>query len=183
MNAVLIVSGQPDLLALTPELEGAGLSTTVLEPARLGEIERDFSGVLLLDLRDLSSVATDRLAAARTAAGRAGAVVVHKGAGTIVARPDGQYGICPLVAPGLASAGTGDVLTGLIAALLGGGMAAWDAARLGVYLHARSGQMAAAGTAVAGVLAADLAPLIPLAWAELESGRPRPIGPGPDWRQ
>ena len=64
MNAVLIVSGQPDLLALTPELEGAGLSTTVLEPARLGEIERDFTGVLLLDLRDLSSTAIDRLAAA-----------------------------------------------------------------------------------------------------------------------
>ena len=64
VNAVLIVSGQPDLLALKPELEGAGLNTTVLEPARLGEIERDFTGVLLLDLRDLSPVAIDRLAAA-----------------------------------------------------------------------------------------------------------------------
>lgn len=64
VNAVLIVSGQPDLLALAPELEGAGLNATVLEPARLGEIERDFAGVLLLDLRDLSSTAIDRLAAA-----------------------------------------------------------------------------------------------------------------------
>lgn len=127
---------------------------------------------------DRGRVKTDRLAAARTAAERAGAVVVLKGAGTIVARPDGRYGICPLIAPGLAGAGTGDVLTGLIAALLGSGMAAWDAARLGVYLHARSGQLAAAEMAVAGVLAADLAPLIPLAWAELESGPPRPIGLG-----
>ena len=64
MNAVLIVSGQPDLLALAPELETAGLTTTVLDPIRLGEIERDFAGVLLLDLRDLSSAAIDRLAAA-----------------------------------------------------------------------------------------------------------------------
>lgn len=64
MNAVLIVSGQPDLLALAPELETAGLTTTVLEPTQLGEIERDFAGVLLLDLRDLSSAAIDRLAAA-----------------------------------------------------------------------------------------------------------------------
>jgi NAD(P)H-hydrate epimerase len=127
---------------------------------------------------DRGRVMADRLAAARAAAERAGAVVVHKGAGTIVALPDGRYGICPLASPGLASAGTGDVLTGLIAALLGSGMAAWDAARLGVYLHARSGQLAAAEIAVAGVLAADLAPLIPLTWAELESGRPRPIGLG-----
>ncbi|MDE2670697.1 MAG: response regulator transcription factor [Chloroflexota bacterium] len=74
MNAVLIVSGQPDLLALTPELEEAGLSTTVLEPARLGEIERDFAGVLLLDLRDLSNVAIDRLAAA---SGEHELVLVH----------------------------------------------------------------------------------------------------------
>lgn len=123
-------------------------------------------------------VQADRLGAARTAADRAGAVVVHKGAGTIVARPGGRYCICPLIAPGLASAGSGDVLTGLIAALLGNGLTAWDAARLGVYLHARSGQLAAAEMSVAGVLAADLAPLIPLARAELESGRPRPIGPG-----
>lgn len=122
------------------------------------------------------SVQADRLAAAQTAAERAGAVVVHKGAGTIVARPDGQFCICPLIAPGLASAGTGDVLTGLIAALLGGGLPAWNAARLGVYLHARSGQLAAIEMAAAGVLASDLAPLIPLAWAELESGSPPPPG-------
>lgn len=121
---------------------------------------------------DRGRVKADRLAAAQAAAERSGAVVVHKGAGTIVARPDGRFGICPLIAPGLASAGTGDVLTGLIAALLGSGLTAWDAARLGVYLHARSGQLAAAAMAVAGVLATDLAPLIPLAWAELETVPP-----------
>ena len=121
-------------------------------------------------------VQADRLAAAQAAAERAGAVVVHKGAGTIVARPDGQYCVCPLIAPGLASAGTGDVLTGLIAALLGSGLAAWEAARLGVYLHARSGQLAAIEVADAGVSAADIAPHIPLAWAELETEPPRPKG-------
>ena len=110
---------------------------------------------------------TDRLAAALTAAERSGAVVVHKGAGTIVARPDGRYCVCPLIAPGLASAGTGDVLTGLVGALLGSGLAAWDAARLGVYLHARSGQLAARSMAAAGVVAADLPRLIARAWGEL----------------
>ncbi|MDE2862150.1 MAG: NAD(P)H-hydrate dehydratase [Chloroflexota bacterium] len=112
-------------------------------------------------------VQADRLSSAQSAAARSGAVVVHKGAGTIVARPDGQYCICPLIAPGLASAGTGDVLTGLVAALLGSGLAAWDAARLGVYLHARSGQLAAAVLGAPGVLAADLPRYIPEAWSEL----------------
>ena len=125
---------------------------------------------------DPGSAQADRLAAARAAAERARAVVVHKGAGTIVARPDGQYCICPLIAPGLASAGSGDVLTGLIAALLGSGLPAWDAARLGVYLHARTGQLAANAMAEAGVLAADLAPRIPLAWAEMESAAAYPAG-------
>ncbi len=62
MNAVLIVSGQPDLLALAPELEEAGLSATALDPARLEAIERDVPAVLLLDLRDLSAAAIARLA-------------------------------------------------------------------------------------------------------------------------
>lgn len=74
MNAVLIVSGQPDLLALAPELEEAGLNVTVLEPARPGEFARDFAGVLLLDLRDLSAPAVDRLAAA---SGEHELVLVH----------------------------------------------------------------------------------------------------------
>lgn len=74
MNAVLVVSGQPDLLALAPELEAAGLTVTVLEPSRPGEIARDFAGVLLLDLRDLSRAAVDRLAAA---SGEHELVLVH----------------------------------------------------------------------------------------------------------
>ena len=120
----------------------------------------------------------DRLAAALAAAERAGAVVVHKGAGTIIARPDGEYCVCPLIAPALASAGTGDVLTGLVGALLGSGLKAWSAARLGVYLHARSGQLAAAAMHAAGVLAADLPRFLPAAWAELAGpAEERRIGP------
>ncbi len=164
-----------DALTLISPLRGSAApnaSGAVVLTPHPGEMAR------LLGI-DRGRVQADRLAAAQTAAERAGAVVVHKGAGTIVARPDSRFGICPLSAPGLASAGTGDVLTGLIAALLGSGLTAWDAARLGVYLHARSGQLAVAEMALAGVLAADLAPLIPLAWAELEAGpRRRPIGMG-----
>ncbi len=163
-----------DALTLISPLRGAAApnaaGAVVLTP-HPGEMAR------LLGI-DRGDVQADRLAAARTASALSGAVVVHKGAGTIVARPDGRYCVCPLIAPALASAGTGDVLTGLIAALLGGGLNAWDAARLGVYLHARGGQLAATDMAAAGVLASDLALFLPLAWAELETGAPRPIGLG-----
>ncbi len=64
MQAVLVVSSQPDLLALAPELEAAGLTATVVDPAGLDAIERSPAGMLLLDLRDLSNAALDRLAAA-----------------------------------------------------------------------------------------------------------------------
>ena len=64
MSAVLIVSRQPDLLACAAELDEAGLNASALDPSRLGEIGRDFTGAILLDLRDLSATAIDRLAAA-----------------------------------------------------------------------------------------------------------------------
>ncbi len=152
-----------DALTLIAPLPAMPAKTTpgacVLTP-HPGEMAR-----LLAVRRD--QIQADRLAAAQSAAERARAIVVLKGAGTIVARADGQYAICPLSCPALASAGSGDVLTGLIAALLGSGLSAWDAARLGVYLHARSGQLAARDIGPAGAIAADLPPLIPIAWTEL----------------
>ncbi len=115
-------------------------------------------------------VNADRLGSARTAAARSGAVVVLKGAGTIIARPDGHYCIIPLICPALATAGSGDVLTGIIAGLLAQGRSTWDAARLGSYLHARSGQLALARIGPLGVIAADLPDLVPHAAASLRAG-------------
>jgi NAD(P)H-hydrate epimerase len=108
---------------------------------------------------DAISIQRDRYAAARELATRHAAVVVLKGAGSLVADPQGRVTVCPWGNPGMASGGMGDLLTGVIAALLAQGMPAWDAARLGVALHARAGDRAA-GEAPRGLIASDLlAPL------------------------
>ena len=111
---------------------------------------------------DTVTIAGDRYAAVRAIAARHGAVTVLKGAGSLVATPEGEVAVCPWGNPGMASGGIGDVLTGVIAALLAQGLGAWDAACVGVALHARAGDLAArAGQA--GMLASDLfAPLLRL---------------------
>ncbi|GAP67424.1 hypothetical protein MBSD_n2748 [Mizugakiibacter sediminis] len=108
---------------------------------------------------EVAAVQRDRYAAARTLAQRYAAVVVLKGAGTLVASPSGDVAVCRWGNPGMASGGMGDVLTGVIAALMAQGQAPWPAACLGVGLHARAGDLAAAA-GERGLLASDLfAPL------------------------
>ncbi|MNV25434.1 Bifunctional NAD(P)H-hydrate repair enzyme Nnr [compost metagenome] len=106
-----------------------------------------------------AQVQADRYAAARQLAGRFGAVVVLKGAGTVVAAP----GQCPRVIaagnPGMAVGGMGDLLTGIIAALRAQGLDAFDAASAGALLHGLAGD-AAAGDGQRGLLPTDL--LVPL---------------------
>ena len=108
---------------------------------------------------DAATIARDRFAAARELARQYRAVVVLKGAGTVIAHPEGEAAVCPWGNPGMSSGGMGDVLTGVIASLLGQGLNAWRAARLGVALHARAAD-AAAESGEAGLIASDLfAPL------------------------
>ena len=97
----------------------------------------------------------DRFAAARELAKRYAAVVILKGAGSLVADPDGRLDVCPWGNPGMASGGMGDLLTGVVAALLAQGCSAWQAACLGVGLHARAGDRAAQ-QGERGLLASDL---------------------------
>lgn len=110
------------------------------------------------------AVGAARLTAAREAAQRADALVVLKGDDTIVAAPDGRVAVNDLPAPALATAGTGDVLAGLLGALLAGGADPWPAACGAVRLHARAGRLAAARAGSAdGVVALDVAELLPAA--------------------
>lgn len=103
-----------------------------------------------------------RVAAARAAAAAWGQVVVLKGAGTVVASPDGEAAVAPFENPALATGGTGDVLAGTIAALLAQGLAPWDAARAGVHLHGLAGEAVRDRLGDAGLLASDLPDLLPL---------------------
>jgi hydroxyethylthiazole kinase-like uncharacterized protein yjeF len=104
-----------------------------------------------------AEVQADRLAAAQAIQQRYGGVVVLKGAGTVVVSPEEETGICSEGNPGMASGGMGDVLTGIVAGLLAQGVAAGEAARLGVCLHAHAADCAAQD-GQRGLLASDLFP-------------------------
>jgi NAD(P)H-hydrate epimerase len=111
-------------------------------------------------------VKAHRLACVRRAAADAGAIVVLKGDDTIVARPDGFAAVSPGGTPALATAGTGDVLSGVIGALLAKEMDPFTAACAGVRLHAAAGRLAADRMrGPDGVVASDVIAALPLALA------------------
>ena len=105
-----------------------------------------------------AEVQADRPAAAHALSKKYTAVVVLKGAGSLVAHPDGRLALCHQGHPAMATAGLGDVLAGLVGALLAQGMTAFDAACLGVWLHANVG--AQQGKFGRGLAASDLIPAI-----------------------
>ena len=135
---------------------------TVLTP-HPGEAAR------LLDC-DSAGVNGDRLGAARRLAQRSGSVVVLKGAGTVVAEASGRALVIPTGGPLLATGGTGDVLTGVVAALLGSGMSAFEAAGLAAWWHGAAADRRTADRGVAfGLLASELADALPETAAALRS--------------
>ncbi len=107
------------------------------------------------------AVAVDRLACVRKAALLSRAVVLLKGADTIVARPNGVVAVSPGSTPALATAGTGDVLSGLIGTLLAKGMDPFAAAALGAFAHGRAGIAAARHHGVDHVIAGDVIECLP----------------------
>ena len=91
----------------------------------------------------IDEVQKDREGVAKKFSAKWGHVVVLKGAVTIIASPDGRAAFIPIATPALASAGTGDVLSGMITGLIAQGMNAFDAAVAGAWIHARAGVAAA----------------------------------------
>ena len=112
-------------------------------------------------------VEADRVAAVRRAAAESGAVVVLKGHRTLIADAAGAVHVNPTGNPGMASGGSGDVLTGLITALLAQGYDALTAAQLGVYLHGLAGDLAVEKIAAEGLRAGDLIDFLPPAFDRL----------------
>ncbi len=128
---------------------------TVLTP-HAGELAR------LLDTHG-EAVAAKRLEHARRAAAEARAIVVLKGDDTIVAEPEGRVGVSRGGAPALATAGTGDVLSGVIGAYLAKAMDPFHAACAGVFVHASAGRLAARERGPEGVIARDVIEALPRA--------------------
>jgi NAD(P)H-hydrate epimerase len=120
----------------------------------------------------VAEVQLDRMAAARRASEKFKAYVVLKGFHTIIASPEGPVYINSTGNPGMATAGTGDVLTGILAGLTAQfGVKDWPRVLgLGVYLHGLAGDIAAAGVGEASLIASDLIEAIPAAFAKLQSG-------------
>lgn len=117
----------------------------------------------LLEGSSSKQVNEDRIGVSRQFAMQHQVILVLKGARTIIAEPQGQVAICPTGNPGMASAGMGDVLTGIITGLLAQGLSGWDAARAGVYLHGLAGDLAAATIGEPGLIARDVMTAIPQA--------------------
>lgn len=114
----------------------------------------------LLD-SSVGRIQSDRLGAARSAATRFRSVVLLKGFRTIVAEPSRRAVVIPTGGPELATAGTGDVLTGAVAALAASGLDAFEAAWAACYVHGLAGAAAATRRGPAGVLAWDVAEALP----------------------
>lgn len=115
-------------------------------------------------------IQADRHSVARKAAAEWGQVVILKGALTVVAAPDGRWGIIPVATSALAKAGTGDVLAGMVAALRAQGVGAYEAAVCAAWMHAQAGLVAECEVGhAAGVLASDVIRAIPEVFQQLSS--------------
>lgn len=118
----------------------------------------------------MADIQKDRVGLARKLAKEWDNTVVLKGAHTVVAAPDGRAMIAPFANPGLASGGTGDVLSGVISGLLAQGVGFFDSAALGVYLHGASGELVRQELGDTGMIAEDLLPEIPRVMKRLREG-------------
>ncbi len=146
-----------NLAAGRPEVFVHRDAATVLTP-HLGEAGR------LLG-RDVARIRAERTGTAEELASLTAAVVILKGFRSLVAAPDGRISVVLAGNPGMATAGAGDVLSGVVGSLLARGLNAYDAARAGAWLHGAAGDMAAEALGEEPVTAGDLVDFLPDAFA------------------
>jgi len=170
IGCLLVGPGMGDIpqlltLALTskaPKVIDADGITHLGDPERLREQDAILTPHAGEFAKVFGALAGSKADQARTAAELSGAVVVYKGPDTLVAAPDGRLGFAPPAPKWLASAGTGDVLAGIIAAMRARGLKPFEAACAGVWLHGRAAEIAGPQ-----LIADDLARVIPRALASL----------------
>ena len=164
VNGIVIDADGLNLLAADMSVLKSAVAPVVLTP-HPGEMGR---------LTGLSNdeVQQQRLTLARDCAAEWNCHVVLKGANTVVATPDNRARVSEVAQPALATAGTGDVLSGAIGALLAQGLAPFDAATLGVYLHGDAGNRAARVRGTIGVMAGDVADQLAMASRSLAGEEP-----------
>ncbi|MCX6998262.1 MAG: NAD(P)H-hydrate dehydratase [Kiritimatiellaeota bacterium] len=151
-DALAVLAGQPEWL-------GRARCPVVITP-HPGEMAALFD-------QTVEKVQAGRCGMAIAAAKFCNATVVLKGAGTVVAQTGRPTAINLTGNPGMATGGAGDVLAGILTALLGQGLAPYDAARLAVYLHGRAGDMVAWRKSQAGLIAGDLVDELPFAFRDI----------------
>jgi NAD(P)H-hydrate epimerase len=149
-----------DADALTALAGGSGLCRDAPAPRLLTPHPGEAARLLGCGIGEVQA---DRIASAPRLAAESGAVVALKGARTVVAGPDGQVTVNPTGNPGMATGGTGDVLTGIAGGLLAQGVAPTVALRAAVYLHGLAGDLAAETRGEAGLVAGDVADAVPAA--------------------
>lgn len=151
-------------------LNAFAAKANALNPRNLPRVITPHPGELARILgSDTRSINADRIGAARAAARESHCVVVLKGHQSLVAEPDGHVWVNPTGNPGMASGGMGDVLSGILGALLARDTNALDAACAAVYLHGLAGDLLAAEHGDTGLAAMDLAERIPKAIQKLRA--------------
>lgn len=189
MDAVAIgpgISRQPETVTLVRRLVAECPLPLVVDADGLNAIAEDVS---ILDVRKspaivltphpgemsrlcgfaIDRIEADRVGVSRDFAVRHGVYLVLKGAGTVIATPDGEICINGSGNPGMATGGMGDVLTGVIVSLLGQGYSCKDACSLGVFLHGYAADMVAERQGEVGMMASDVQESLPLAYKRLLS--------------
>jgi hydroxyethylthiazole kinase-like uncharacterized protein yjeF len=169
-SVVLDADALMSFMDFAPQLFAAlGRNDSAVLTPHAGEFHRLFDK----SLESIPSAAVSKLLATKAAAGVARAVVVHKGPDTVIAAPDGRVAINANAPPWLATAGTGDVLAGLICALTAQGMPPFEAAAAAVWVHGEAANAAGPGL-ISEDLAWQFAPVYQRLFANATEPPPRP---------